>query len=258
MKHTTAIVLACFLLGGLNSASGEDVTAGPIYEQWKSCVEHYHPNGATAVSDLRASISQPTSIRELLQNLQLVWKQDLLLQPAFYDPATLRKLFAASAVSSGEPSHSLPAMMGFVVAQLDSGALPGVSVRAESRCWFNQYRDASGQVKLTASMMGVLTLSDKAFAGMDLRTIRAVFGPETVNAIDVPFYTHGVVSQPIGKGHVAYVDQAREKTEVLAQRITFFFEPNDSQHTHEVLTKIVDEDVVRQIEIRVSRDLPPE
>lgn len=240
----------------VRTVDGKSSTPGPAYERWKSCAGLFYPKGFASVSDPQTQLSQPTNIRELLQNLQLVWRQDFLLQPRFYDPATLRKLFAASAVSWQVPLHPLTEDVGFVVAQLDSSLLPGITVRAESRCWRTDYKFASGEVQSTAYIIGVLTLSGKAFPGVDLRGIRAVLGPETVNVIDSGDFDNGVVYAPVGKGSVAYADQAREKAEGgLAQRLTFFFKREPSQQRPELLTKMVDEDVVRDIEMRVSRHL---
>ena len=261
MKRLTLLILTCLILSGFNSSRGEDASPGPTHERWKSCAELFHAKGSAAVSDLQAQLSRPANIRELLQNLQLAWKQDQLLQPSFYEPATLRTLFAGSAVSWQEPSHPLTADVGYVVAQLYSGVLPGVSVRAESRCWRTEHKSASGHVESTAYLVSYLTLSGKAFPGMDLRAIRAVFGQEMVNEIDSGDVDFGIVHAPVGKGRVAYADRAREKDEVLPQRITFFFNggpPRPPQQPQESFTKIVDQDVVRSIEMSASRHLQME
>ena len=87
-------------------------------------------------------------------------------------------------VSWKRPFVPLTEVTGFVVGELESHEVDGMTVRVESRCWRADSRSASGQAESTAYIVGSLRISGKSFAGMTVRTVREVFGPETENNLD--------------------------------------------------------------------------
>jgi hypothetical protein len=266
--------LSCAALSGCGSLTGKGPDAAPIsvsgqaqtsntasphekgstasehFERWKSCVRLIRPDGGYSAAEIRAMFEPPQNIQQLLQNLKLAWQQDMLLQPSFYDPTILQKFFAGSAVTSTQPWNPLSQDVGFVVIELDSNVVQGMTIRVESRCWRTDYESAPGRVESTANILGALTISGGTFAGMTLRAVRDVFGPETENDLDSGGVENGVVYAPAAKGSVIYTDRAKEKAEGgLALGTTFVFPRKPWQRD----LKLVDDDIVQNIRMHAKR-----
>jgi hypothetical protein len=176
-----------------------------------------------------------------------------LTRTAPYDPAVLEKFFAGTAVTWVGPSHSLPEDVGYVVGQLDSNAVQGMTVRAESRCWRTNSKSGGGRARSQASISGHLRIFGGPFPGMSLRAVRDVFGPEAENALDQGISDHGMAYTPIHKGTVVYNDGERSSAESVAIETTFFFKLGPSQSGAQSFGKIVDDDVVEAVEMHETR-----
>ncbi len=270
IARITLLALSCLVLGRLNPSRGKEPTpqaqdsparqssltafsaekAGPAFGRWKSCVELFYPQGSASPFELQRPFQQPQNIQQLLQNLKLAWQQDLLLQPSFYDPAILQTLFAGSTVTLTQPWHPLSQDVGLVVFEIDSNVVQGMTVRLESRCWRTDYESAPGRKESTAYILGALTISGGPFAGMSLRAVRDVFGPEAENDLDSGGVENGVVYAPVVKGSVIYTDRAKEKAEGgVALGTTFVFPRRPSQRD----LKLVDDDIVQDIRMHAKR-----
>jgi hypothetical protein len=56
-----------------------------------------------AVSRIGALFERPQSVSQLLQNLKLAYEKDLFIQPAIYEDENLKKFFAGTEVTWGNP-----------------------------------------------------------------------------------------------------------------------------------------------------------
>ncbi len=218
------------------------------YERWTSCTGLIYPVRTYSVSDLEVMFEKPVTARQVLQNLKLAWDRDLLLQPSFFDPEILDRFFAGAAVTWVEPSHPLSQDVGFVVGQLDSSAVPGMIVKAESRCWRTNSKSGD-RARSQAIISGHLRLFGRPFPEMNLRVIRDVFGPEAENTIDQGISNHGLAYTPIYKGVVVYSDHERSSAESVAVETTFFFRLGPTLSDAQSIGKIADDDVVEAVEM---------
>ena|SRR5581483_6152298 len=230
-----------------------DSPEGVHYQRWKSCVPLLYPGGSLTASEIEAEFQRPQSIQQLLENLKLAWRQDLLLEPSFYNAATLQKFFAGSAVTWREPEHWLTQNVGFVVGQLENNAFPGLTARAESRCWQTDYKPRGDAAQWTATVTGYLSLQGTPLQGLTLKEVRNVLGAETENVIDPGVSLHGFAYTPVTKGSVVYADRAKSKAVGGAVAITFYFTRDPSHHTAQVPEKIDADDVVQSIEVQDMR-----
>jgi hypothetical protein len=231
-----------------DSISGADVT-GPRFQKWKSCIDQFHRDGFHSVLELQSMFQEPHDVRELLRNLKLAWSQDLLLQPAFYDPGVLKRFFAGTAVTWKEPRNPLTEGVGYVVGEVDRTVIPGGAIRVETRCWQIDVKSKTGGIKSTAELHGFISLTGGPFSGMTLRVIRDVFGSETRNEIDYGGVEFGVVYGPTTKGRVTYVDQLKEQSEGVALGTTFVFPYQPAQTDPKLSSKLIDDDVAQSVEM---------
>jgi hypothetical protein len=217
-------------------------------DRWKSCAKMIHADGGYTGADLQETFDRPVDVQQLLQNLKLAWKRELLLQSSFYEEATLLKFFNGSKVTSGEPYNPLSKDTGYVVAILDSNPIQNLTVRVESRCWFSQSADS--RVPSKVYFNAFLKIYGGAVPQMTLNVVRGVFGTETQNTIEDPITPHGYAYTPIDKGSVVYSNKPKENQYGLRIEAGFYFRLDPPQNTETYVPRVIlDGDVVQRIEV---------
>ena len=213
-------------------------------------MELLYPEGFRSVSDLQGLFQEPRDGRQLLQNLKLAWERDLLLEPAFYDPALLRKFFAGLNVTWRQPQVPLLSDVGYVVGQLNSKVIEGMDVRVENRCWQRISKSGSEQPKVTVTVIGFMAITGGPFHEMTLKRIRDVLGPEA----QIGFHPEGVEAQLARgsdtKGSVLYTDWDKVKRESAGVGITFNF---TSEQDPQPYISIADDDIPQRIDMTEIR-----
>ena len=271
-RRVSLIALSCAMLSGLGSVRGKapdatppgspsqtqnagatssDEQAGAPYERWKSCARLAHPNGGDAAVDLQAKFERPQNIRQMLQNLQLAGEQDWLLQPNFYDAATLLKFFNGSGVAWKERKPDpLSKQVEVIAVDLHSDIFPQMTISIEANCWIYNRPYPGGHVEKRVAVGGNMRIYGSPLPGMTLGVIRGVLGQETQNSIDTGTNYDGPDYKPIYKGRVVYENRAREQLEGAAMGTTFFFAlgpPPPRKPGEPVSREILDDDVAKTI-----------
>ena len=226
------------------SASYQDAKDSPRYEEWRSCIQLLSPDGLRSVSELQGLFKEPHDAPQLLKNLKLAWEQDLLLQLSFYEQAMLQKFFAGSTITWKHPWTPLLPDVGYVVGELDSQVMQGMSVRIESRCWRTANKSPSGKDSSTLTVIGTITITGGPLYEMNLKLIRDVLGSESQSEIDIGDLEHGAGYGSDIKGSVLYTDWAKAKAEGQWIGMSFVF-PRQWPYS-----SFVDNDAPLRIEVR--------
>lgn len=216
-----------------------------LYLSWKTCVDLLYPNDARSISDLQQKIQSPHDIRQLLENLRQAWAENFLVQPSFFEDASLQKFFAGSSLKWQAPANLYIHHDRIIQAQLESDLLPGMTVTVESRCW--QIGDKQDS---TAHLVGSLRISGGPFPGVTLRVIREVLGAETRDEPDKAEVELGVVHSPSGKGRITYTDPIKEESEGgFPLGIHFYVPYQQSQRNSLLGSNFANEDGVDLVDI---------
>jgi len=181
------------------------------FEQWKSCAARARVDRGHSVSELQAMFDRPHSVQQLLQNLQLAWQREFLLEPSFYEQATLERFFASTGISWKIPDNLFRAPEArYVVATIESDTLPGVVIQVQSSCLVNR----------PVSLVAFMSIDMGASQAMTLNLVRKAFGPENTNERDPGFDQHGNIYLPIYEGSIHYWNMEKA---ALAGRVDAVF-----------------------------------
>jgi hypothetical protein len=159
------------------------------------------PNHVTPPADYRAYTTQemvelfqrPESVPELLRNLQIAWAKNLLAQPAFFDNASLMKVFNESAVEwdkqSIDKSGAYSRRSGII--RLDTKIFPNTTVRVVSIHHVAKAQSSPAlRVNIPAYVedMGTIEMNVESLPNFTWVAVKAAFGPRAEDQGDQARY----------------------------------------------------------------------
>ena len=231
----------------LNANSALPAKQGGGVEQWKSCALQLHPQGSYAVSEIQAMFESPQNIPQFLHNLKIAADRRLVLQPSFYDEATLLKFFNGSKVTVAKLNSYLDRQSSGIDARITSDTFPTLAIHLSSICTVRKKTEVTkGSVVGSVDANGSLNITVNPGPLITLRDIRSVFGPEQGLSIDqgvgpdMNFYT------PTYKGSVGY--SAGLGLGISGMRTEIYFRKDGQSNW------IEGSDVVRRLEMNDIQD----
>jgi hypothetical protein len=247
----TLFTVWCAVLGGCGSiprnpnAVPPDALEGGI-EDWKSCAQLLHPEGSCGVSEIQAMFESPQNITQLLQNLKVAADRGLLLQPSFYDEATLGKFFNASKVTLTKPRAYLGKGTGAIEAHVSSDAFPKLNLKPASNCSTRKYRAPDGSISEGVSANGFLSVAVSSDPLITLEDVRSVFGRENEEFTGRGWDADWHVYTPFDEGALTYQPKHRADLEDSMVVTLFYFKLKK-------VPVIEDSDVVTSMQMRDSQ-----
>jgi len=213
----------------------------------------------TAIANIAAQIERPTNAAQLLQNLHLAYGKSWLLQPGFFDDATLLKFFAGVKVVWGRPqpiTTSDTTMRGMDVS-MDSDVFQNATIHFVRRCWQEvKHEPAKGNVLDHLVHSGRVVLRVDNVPGFTVGVVRSVFGQETRYFNDLGITDHGPTFVPMDKGSLIYEDTGLETNATAAlwrNRVSFTVKlvvtPTQLEDRLRQERKVSDTDSIQSIEI---------
>ena len=255
------IALCCAALSGCGSVQGQGPDHTPVanstrtqnpnvvlpdskeggIEQWRSCVQRLHPVGSYPASEIQAMFESPQNIQQLLYNLKVAANRGLLLQPAFYDEATLLKFFHGSKVILANQNVYMEKLSSGIEARIETDVSPKLYIIVESVCRAQKYTVDNGATVEDVSGDSFLYMGVGLDSPITLRDIRSVFGPEDQLHMagedpDLPFYLGS------DKGSVVYENVHRPGVDDSRIQTRFFLTKNH-------VDSIGDNDEVRKVQL---------
>ena len=262
---TSLIALCCAVLSGCGSVPGQgpevpaaadatqtqsstaasqDQKAAGV-EDWKSCERRLHPGGNYTVSAIQAMFGPPQDVPQLLHNLKIAADRGLLLQPAFYDEATLLRFFKGSKVTLTDSNFYVDKLSSGIEAGIESDTSPKLSFTIASVCRVDKHSEIDGSIVYSESSDSYLRGSTRDSV-VKLSDIRAALGPE--DRVHIGWEDPDLaVSQPTNKGNVKYENVGRPGVPDSRIQTRFFFERNG-------VSSIGDSDVMRRVEMHDMQD----
>ena len=215
-------------------------------EQWKSCAQLLHPEGSYPVSEIQAMFESPQNIPQLLHNLKIAADRGLLLQPAFYDEATLLKFFHGTKVTLADQKVYMEQLSSGIEARIESDISPKLSIILSRVCRVQKYNADDDTPGESVSSDGFLTIGIAPDSLTTLRDIRSVFGLENQLHMagedpDFPGYLGS------DKGSAMYENAHRPGVNDSRIQTRFFFRKNH-------VDSIGDSDVVKKVEMHDLQD----
>ena len=153
--------------------------AGAVEAQDGFCIPHgsLSPMPAEAV---RALYQRPTNADELLRNLKVAMDGRLLLQPAFFESASLLKFFNGARVHrTGSPSQAQDTLIGNYEVSIQFGGLPKMAVSLQRRCEVVNENSGSAGTVQSRGTTAAGNISVAGLPGLNVSAVRRVFGKET-------------------------------------------------------------------------------
>ena len=221
-----------------------DVKEGGV-EQWKTCAQLLHPEGSYTVSEIQAMFESPHNIPQFLHNLKIAADRRLLLQPSFYDEATLRKFFNGSEATLVSPNTHLGKLDTAIEALVTSDLFPKLAIEVASNCTTGDTKASNGSAIGYVNANGFLNITVTSGPLITLRDIRSAFGPEQGFSIDHGMSPHGLYT-PTYKGSVGY--QAALGAGISGIRTLIYFRKDGERYS------IGDSDLVRYISMHDMQD----
>jgi hypothetical protein len=155
-----------------------------------------------SAEEIGGMFERPTTVAELLRNLEIAVDGDLVAEPGFGSDANLLKFFSGSAVR-----HEVvgPTGNGFnqqdAIVSITAENFPQMTVQVrQGLVRLEGANDAAGHV----IRFGYIHMSVAAVPEFTAEAVRAVFGKETVAQIGGDWASHGPVPPRTSKGNLIY------------------------------------------------------
>ena len=260
IPNTCLIVLCCAVLSGCGSVRGQgperpasvkstqtqnpgvappDAKEGGI-EQWKSCAPLLHPEGVYTVSEIQAMFESPQNIAQLLLNLKIAAERGLLLQPSFYDEATLGKFFHGTTVTLAKPHAYQSKGTSAIEANVTSDIFPKLAIKVSSNCTESKYEANHGRSAAeNVHANGFLNIAVDSDAPITVADVRSALGREDGQDTGRGWDADGMIYTPFDEGRLGY----RFGRDDSHTRNLFYFKLKR-------VSVIEDSDVLTRIEMR--------
>jgi hypothetical protein len=165
----------------------------------------------------------PQNISQLLHNLKIAAERGLLLQPSFYDEATLGKFFNASKVTLAKPNAYLGKGTGAIDARIASDIFPRLAINPASNCTVLNYKAAHGSASEHVSANGFLSIAVGSDPLITLEDVRSAFGREDQQVTGHGWDADGHVYTSFDEGSLTYQPVRRAGLEDSSIRTLFYF-----------------------------------
>jgi hypothetical protein len=214
---------------------------------WRKCATRGHDGVAYSTADLLALGSDPVTVKQLLQNVRLIWEKDLLLEPAFYDPEVLQHFFGEDKLS-GPTSPPLPiGGMQPLITKMTIRALRDSAVTLDASCSESPVPTR----RLNVGTYARMTIDVRGDADVRLAAVRDAFGREQENTVDSGLTTDGRIVDPQFLGSVAYRRPGEARGSIMGA--VFLFKRAVIDQSKEPRSKILEDDVLQRIDVAQSR-----
>ena len=222
---TSLIALWCAVLSGCGSVRGLGLDCPPSanstrtqnanvvppdskegsIEQWKSCARLLHSEGSYTVSEIQAMFESPRNIAQLLLNLKIAADRGLLVQPSFYDEATLEKFFHGTKVTLAKPRAYQGKGTSAIEANTTSDIFPKLAIKVSSNCTELKYEaNGGGSATEKVGANGFLEIAADSDPPITLSDVRSTFGHEDQQNTGHGWDADGHIYNPFDEGSLTY------------------------------------------------------